>query len=372
MQHNKLAIVTRSSGAGSQTFIKRHIDQLNDGNTVLVSKSKPKEKGFDKPLFLYRRKRLEPYARSFGIGTSLFSGQLRGQTAGIRSFFDLNNVSHALFEFGYVATELGPRIFNTGRPTYCMFRGNDASSRLRDPVYLRLLRKTFPHLSGIIAVSQHLLDNLAEHGLVHPRSLVVPSGVDVDLFKPGKPEPGYCVCVGRLVEKKSPRHLIRAFAPVAETNNLVLDFIGSGPELEPARALAKELGIAERTRFSGSLPHREVVARMRRASLYLQHFHTPENGDTEGMPNVIQEAMACALPIVTTRHAGIPDHLQDRKTALLVEPRDAPAFTRAISELCNSPQLGRKLGQAAREYALANLDYRISHQRIETFMGIRP
>ena len=81
--------------------------------------------------------------------------------------------------------------------------------------------------------------------------------------------------------------------------------------------------------------------------------------------------MACGLPIVTTRHAGIPDHLEDGINARLVEPGDVDGFASAINELCSSVPQQERLGRAARNYAVENLDYRISHQRIEQFMGLQ-
>jgi colanic acid/amylovoran biosynthesis glycosyltransferase len=371
MKQDNLAIVTRGFSATSQTFVRRHLDYLNAGRTVVVGKHPIKAKGFPKPLYAYRKSRVNEYLRAFKLpGRDMYGSAARNRD-GIREFFDSHQVSHALVEFGYVATDLGPAITQSGRPVYCMFRGNDASSRLNDRIYLRLLKQVFPEFSGIIAVSRHLLSNLEQHGLVHPRSIVVPSGVDTQVFKPGSREAGYCLCVGRLVEKKTPRPLIQAFAKIADANDLRLEFIGSGPEEATAKALTQELGIAERAIFTGDLSHDEVVTRMAKANFYFQHFQTPENGDTEGMPNVIQEAMACGLPIVTTRHAGIPDHLEDGINARLVEPGDVDGFASAINELCASVPQQERLGRAARNYAVENLDYRISHQRIEQFMGLQ-
>ncbi len=369
MKHDNLAIITRGFSATSQTFVRRHIDQLNAGHTVVVAKHPVKAREFAKPLYSYRKSRLNEYLRAFNLPGQWVPAAKRN-LMDIGEFFDLNRVSHALVEFGYVATDLGPAITQSGRPVYCMFRGNDASSRLRDPIYFRLLKQTFPQLAGIICVSNHLLSNLEEHGLAHPRSIVVPSGVDTELFQPGTGKDGCCICVGRLVEKKSPLPLLRAFAKAAKSHDLSLEFIGSGPKEEPARKLAQELGITGRVRFAGDLPHEAVVKRMRQAALYVQHFQTPANGDTEGMPNVIQEAMACGLPIITTRHAGIPDHLKDTINARLLEPGDTDGFAEAICALFSSRAERERLGRAAREYAVAHLDFRISHRRIENFIGL--
>ena len=368
---HKLAVVTRSTTSPSQTFVRRHIEFLNHGNTVVVSGRYKGETVMGRPTFHYQNSRLVELVNSLGFFPAAFEQfGASAHNAKVKAFFDEQKVTHAIMEFGYVATEIGHHIINTGRPTYCMFRGNDASGMLRNSSYRRILKQILPRLSGIISVSQSLLDNLARHGISNPKAIVVPSGVNTDLFKPGKPEPGLCLSVGRMVKKKSPETMLRAFAMVADKFDLKLEIVGGGDGLPKAQRIAKELGINDRVIFSDRMRHEEVVKRMAKPMLYLQHFQTSANGDTEGMPGVIQEAMACGLPIVTTRHAGIPDHISDGENGLLVEPGDINAFANAISRLCESQQLRQKLGQTARRYAVEQVDYRISHSKIEKFMGM--
>lgn len=367
-----VAIAARTPDAVSQTFVRRHINLLNGGQNVVVSNKRYPPDTFSKPTINYSRSRLAGFARAFlpdaGKHSTLLSP---GKNRLLHPFLMQHGVTHVLLEFGYIATDIGPEMLATGLPVYCMFRGNDASSRLNQTIYRRQLRKVFPHLSGVISVSSHLVDNLARHGLTHPRTLIAPSGADIERFKPGKPENGRCICVGRFVPKKSPVPLLKAFARVAQTHDLTLELIGDG-ELQPkAEALAKSLGIADRVIFTGRLPHDEIMQRMRSSMLYIQHFQTTTNGDTEGMPGVIAEAMACGLPIVTTRHAGIPDHVEDGVNGRLTEPGDIEGMAQAIAVLSGDSLLRANLGAAARQYAVRELDYRISHSRIEAFMGLR-
>lgn len=368
---NTLAVVTRSTTSPSQTFVRRHIEYLNSGNTVVVSGRYKGDTVMGRPTFHYRRSYISEYLAAVGFRPGLLNAFGAGAfNSKLNAFFDANNVSHAIIEFGYVATEIGHQITRTGRPTYCMFRGNDASGRLRSATYRRVLKEVLPRFDGIISVSQSLLDNLDAHGISHPNAIVVPSGVNTDLFTPGDAEPGLCLAVGRMVKKKSPEVLLRAFAKVADKHDLTLRLIGGGDELVTAQNLVHALGIGSRVQFMDRMAHEDVVDQMRLPMLYLQHFQTSTNGDTEGMPGVIQEAMACGLPIVTTNHAGIPDHIRSGENGLLVEPGDVDGFAEAIDTLCNSSKLRKILGNAARQYAVEKLDYRLSHGRIENFMGL--
>ncbi len=367
----RLAIVARSPDAVSQTFVRRHIEHLNGGNTVVICDRRYEDGTFGRPLYFYDRSRTVAFVGAFTGMRQAFSNLLTPRNNGqLRDFLREKDVTHVLMEFGYIATDLGDELLASGLPVYCMFRGNDASGHLTKFSYRRRLKKVFNRLSGVIAVSSHLLDNLAAHGMRHENSLIAPSGADTRLFVPGTPLDGLCICVGRMVEKKSPLPLIRAFAKSANEHSLTLEFIGDGPLEGRAKGLAQELGIADRITFHGRMPHEKVIERMRNAMMYVQHFQTSENGETEGMPGVISEAMACGLPVITTRHGGIPDHLSNGVNSILLEPGDEDGFANALLEMSKSLQIRQKLGAEAREYAITHLDYRISHRKIEEFMGI--
>lgn len=368
-----LAILARDPGKYSETFVRRHIEHLNGGDTVVVTLTEGCRRVLGRPTLNCRQIGQADVRQSLRhpIRAGLAHYARRQRRAALMGFFERHGVGHVLAEFGYVGTEFADALGGSGRQVYCMFRGNDASARLADPAYVRQLRALFPSLAGIAAVSQFLLDRLAEKGLAHERQIVVPSGTDTEAFRPGQAEPGLCICVGRLVGKKSPLPLIRAFAPVAHRNDLRLEIIGDGEQKAPAEALVTELGLGDRVAFLGPLPHAQVRSRLRRAMIYTQHFDTGPEGDSEGMPSVIQEAMACGLPIVTTRHAGIPEHVRDGETGLTVAPGAEAAFGQALERLASSAPLRRQLGQAARDYAVSELDFHLLHQRLERFMGLR-
>ncbi|GGA94404.1 glycosyltransferase [Allosediminivita pacifica] len=360
-----LAIVTRDITKYSETFIHRHALRLNGGRTVVIALAPC-------PAPVRPTLTLENYRKRGGVPMVLGLNALRQMRRRrlIRQFLKAQGVTHVLCEFGYVATELERDLKGLDLPVFCMFRGRDSSAQLSSDKYRAALERVLPRLDGIAAVAQFLLDNLAARGLRHPRSIVVPSGTDTEALTPGTPEQGLVFCAGRLVGKKSPLPLIRAFARVAEQHDLRLEIAGDGPETEAAHALIAELGLEKRVFLLGRMPHDALLARMRQAMIYAQHFDTPADGDTEGMPNVIQEAMACGLPIATTRHAGIPEHVHDCETGLLVEPGDELGLGDALGRLAGDGALRDRLGRAAREHAEKELEFRRLYKRLEDFMGL--
>ncbi|MEJ5169577.1 MAG: glycosyltransferase, partial [Fimbriimonadales bacterium] len=144
-----------------------------------------------------------------------------------------------------------------------------------------------------------------------------------------------------------------------------------GPDADKARRLAERLGIAESVRFLGGLPRRRVLEELTMADAFVLHCRTdPRTGDEEGLPTAILEAMAYALPVVSTRHAGIPEAVEDGQTGLLTDEGDAAATARALSALAVDADLRRRLGLAGFERARAEFDWERERARILTTMGL--
>jgi glycosyltransferase involved in cell wall biosynthesis len=223
-----------------------------------------------------------------------------------------------------------------------------------------------PSLSGVVAVSRFLLDGLEAAGLALPRAAVIPSGTDTQAFRPGETEPGLVLFAGRFVEKKAPLDALRAFA--AGGAGARLEMIGDGPLLADAQALARELGLGDRVRFAGALPHAELRERMRTAEVLLQPFRTAPDGDAEGMPGVVQEGMACGVPVIATRHAGVGEHVTSGQTGFLAEPGDVDTLATTLARVLSDRGLREDVGARARAYAVAHLDYRDLIARLEAFM----
>jgi len=224
----------------------------------------------------------------------------------------------------------------------------------------------------VIAVSQFLLDNLeAKAGVRHDNAVVIPSGVDVRWFTPGAKVPGSAMAVGRMVEKKAPLMTIRAFAEALKaTPGATLTMVGSGELLEPARALVRDLGLEGAVHLPGSLPHDQVRDLMVRSELFVQHSLTARNGNTEGLPTAIQEAMAAGCVCVTTRHAGIPEALEHGVTGFMVPEHDEAGYTRHMVDVMGwSADDKAAMGAQARLVAEERFDNAVLLAKLEAHMA---
>lgn len=370
----RLAIVTSVVGKSTEISQRRHVRELFGGETAIVCYSV--EPGFttDKPMLHVTRRPpgLGPRAElEFGKAWNTLRWRASGVPFGrvrarVEDFLRANRCFAILAEFGHLGSSFAPIGQALGVPVFVYFRGFDASKRLASPLRVLSYKAALPRLAGYFAVSQSLLDNLSAKGVHHPNSHVIPSGVDTELFAPAEKDPDLVLAVGRMIPKKSPLTTIAAFARAAAgLPSRRLEMIGDGPLLEPARAEAARLGVADRVRFLGLQPHTIVREKMARAAVFVQHSVTDAEGNEEGLPIAIQEAMASGAVVVSTIHAGIPDAVTSGEDGLLVAEGDLDAYASALGAVLGDDALRLRLAAAARARALTQFDTRVLHRRIE-------
>lgn len=358
----KTCIVTSDYHVPGETFINRHIEHMADGQTCVVCGRFNGDNPYGKPVFSRRGpltatdKLRAPFATTWNalrFGTSRLP--YGNNERALRDFLRDQQVDVVLAEFGTQALVVARLCRQMGLPVFSYFRGTDASRALRSAQRVRSYRLMMPHLTGVFSVSQFLLDNLARHGVTHPNAHVMPSGVDVRRFVPGDKRPGSFLAVGRMVDKKAPQITLRAFARAAQGRTAHLTFIGDGPLLAPCQAEAAKLGVADQVTFTGALPHDAVRRHLMETETFLQHSITDKNGNTEGLPTAIQEAMAAGCITLSTRHAGIPEAVSEGVTGYLVDEWDEAGFATAITRVLDLPDRSQ-MATAARDTAVARFD----------------
>jgi glycosyltransferase involved in cell wall biosynthesis len=176
-------------------------------------------------------------------------------------------------------------------------------------------------------------------------------GIDCDKFActgHARQDPPLILSVGRLRTKKGFDTLIRACAVLhGEGRAFACEILGYGPELANLRQLIASLGLARHITLRGKQPHEEIVRRIGAASLFALPCRIDADGDRDGIPNVILEAMAARLPVVSTQVSGVPEVITDGHTGLLVAPDDPQALACAMARLIDDRALAQRLADNA-------------------------
>ncbi len=342
-----LAILTPRWAVPSETFIRRHILSIHPGRTVALTRYAGDPQWCPgvpvHAIHGVRNSRPHLLLRELGWW------RLDRRSAALRCFLQEHSTGVILGEWLDFATGWFPVVRDLGIPFFAHSHGYDvtrkALGRLRNRWRYRRLRE----MNGIITVSQLTKDRLVERYPLAPDSIhVIPCGVDVPDAPVRHPESEHVIClhVGRMVQKKAPLMTLKAFHQAwREWPALRLEMIGDGPLLPVCRQYCEEQGLDSVVTLHGVQPPEFVKLRLAAADILLLHSRTGPHGDEEGLPVAILEGMAYALPVVSTRHAGIPEAVLEAETGFLVDEGDEVAMARRIRDLAAEPQLRRQLGE---------------------------
>ena len=250
------------------------------------------------------------------------------------------------------------------------FRGADTTKYVarRGPgVY----RRTFRHARLLLPVCDFLGRKLVALGASPERVVVHRTGIDLRRWPFRERSPAAdgrlrMVTVGRLVEKKGIEHVLRAVRILLD-RGVEVDYrvFGDGPRREQLAALTAALGLEGRVSMGGRHEQERVRAGLDDADVLVAASVTAADGDEEGIPNVLKEAMASGMPVVATRHAGIPELVEDDVSGFLVPERDPAALADALQRLARAPGRWPAMGRAGRakverEYDIHSLNDRLA------------
>jgi len=198
----------------------------------------------------------------------------------------------------------------------------------------------------VVACNTDVADDLGATGA---RVELIPHGVDLRRFAPTLPprgEPLELLAVGRLVEKKGLGALLEAVAGLEAPFRLRI--VGDGPLRGALERAIVDAGLRDRATLDGTLTHRELPGAYAGANVVVVPSIQDADGDRDGLPNVVLEAMASARPVVASEVAAIPAAVRDGDTGLLVPPGDPRALRAALDRLARDPALRAGIGVAAR------------------------
>jgi glycosyltransferase involved in cell wall biosynthesis len=228
---------------------------------------------------------------------------------------------------------------------------------------------------GVITMSEHSRKRLIGLGLNGAKIHVIPYGINV----PDAPQNRRsddtirCLAVGRMVAKKAPMFTLEAFRRALMGNpRLRLDYVGDGELYGEIRQFVHTHALGDKVVLHGSQPNPVVQGLMKNADIFLQHSLTdPATGDEEGLPVAILEAMANSLPVVSTRHAGIPEAVLEGVTGYLVDEGNIEGMASCIVQLANDAEFRDKFGQKGWKRAKQHFSWEKEKASLLELLGFR-
>lgn len=210
-------------------------------------------------------------------------------------------------------------IKNLNLPFLVNFRGYELSV----PLVRRILPKIFPRITKIITKSEFQRNKLITEGYDKAKIVTIYGGVNLDnipfMYRNIKKNDIKIISAGRFVEKKDFETTIRFFSEVKRKYcSAKLTLIGAGVEETNIKNLIKKLDLSYSVKLLDFKEHKNFIKELYNHHIFVLPSKTAKNGDMEGIPNVLKEAMASGMPVISTYHAGIPELIQDGKTGFLV------------------------------------------------------
>jgi colanic acid/amylovoran biosynthesis glycosyltransferase len=339
----------------SNKWENRDIFPLQD--TVHVHRVDKYKSVFDKYLTILYRKYLG-HSTKFSLYYQFY----------IRSILKNTPIDLIHAHYGTNGITILPYASKMNVPLVVTFHGYDASKLTSNKEYIKSLKDLFEYASAIIVVSPHMVENLKLDPFMNKVHLV-PYGIDTEYFKPNSASDKSTIGIihfGRLVEKKGVPDLIKVFSKlVGRYNNIKLHIVGNGPKLNECRQVVSEMNItADKVVFYGAQPPSVIKKMVEQADIFVLNSRTAHDGNMEGMPNSILEAMSMEKAVVSTYHAGIPYVIRNGYNGLMVPENDNKALEAAIEKLCLDRQLRTQLGRNARQTVLEKFTVQIMQSNV--------
>lgn len=330
-----VAVLVASNNQVSETFVRRHIDMLGSNCIVIYGGSTPfKMDGYAPSMahkLAYRAKKV------MGIASDYYDYTLA-------HLLKSNNVRCCFAEFGPIGVGALNACEQLGIDLIVHFHGYDAFKYDVIAHYKSHYARLFKVAKTVISVSSSMTEQLVSLGCEPDKIKYLPclpyNGFgDHQYQNSGQ----HLLTVGRFVEKKAPWLTLLAFQQVLQVcPDATLTMVGDGPLLPVCKSICDTLKIPN-VQFAGAKSHDEVAELMREATVYVQHSVVSSDGDREGTPVSVSEAMLGGLPVVSTRHQGIADLIENGKTGFLVQEHDITEMANNIVALLNDPVLREQL-----------------------------
>jgi colanic acid/amylovoran biosynthesis glycosyltransferase len=275
--------------------------------------------------------------------------------------------------FGHTGVHLLPFIQCWDKPCIVSFHGADVMLKAESPDYAAKLRRVFHSVPLVLARSRSLERRLIRLGCPPEKIRINRTGIPLPRFPMVRREAPVegrwrFLQACRLIPKKGLTTCLRAFALFhREHPRAELLIAGKGP-LQPAlEALAGQLGVSGHVHFTGFLSQKDLLELYHGCHIFLHPSEMPADENQEGIPNSILEAMATGMPVLATRHGGIPEAVEDGRCGALVDERDYQALAAEMKKITRTQHSFGEMGALASESIAANFEQRTQIAQLEAY-----
>ena len=254
-----------------------------------------------------------------------------------------------------------------------VFHGYDISSYLRKhghAVYNSLFMKG----DMFLPISERWKNRLIELGCSEQKIVVHRMGIDTGKFcylprKPVKDDKVRLLTVARLIEKKGVQYAVQAVADVLKRySNIEYNIVGDGPAKNTLEGLIEELNVGNNVKLLGWRHQEEIIELMKHTDVFIAPSVVGGDGDEEGIPVVLMEALAQGMPVLSTQHSGIPELVQDGESGFLVPERNVEALADKLEFLIKHPEIWSEMGRKGRKHVERYFDIdKLNNRLVELY-----
>lgn len=335
--------------------IYRQVTQLGKFKTFVITKYRENADLYPfSDIEVLSKQRLNPIGRAYSKYIARQPALVyRGEMETIRRILIRRDPDLMHIYFGNTGVHLLPLIERWDRPCLVSFHGMDVQSRPDEPGYDQKLRRLLRIVPLVLVRSRSIADRLTVLGCDRSKIRLNQAGIPLSgfpYFNRTAPANGgwRLVQACRLIPKKGLPTALRAFARFAQTYPKArFTIAGEGPMRQTLAKIVHDLGLGEQVRFTAFLDQSQLRTLYEDSHVFVHPSELSEDGNQEGIPNSMLEAMASGLPVAATKHGGIPEAVIDGRTGYLVTERDDRALANALLKLTGDLTAWRKMGQAA-------------------------